>query len=256
MKRAAKNRVASVPTPSPDTDNRPDHESGQEDSVSGAGVEVTTAGVVQGATIGAVTLSRRGIRVALTNDEILQAIVDNAPKAAAASPGADPVDTPTLFRPRAAPAPEAPAVEPVDFLIKMGLGELLELRARIDALLPSTDLSDINLESELVMQYHLAKAMMTDASTNVAVPANQKAQVLNSCAAVLKTLAEAQTSLYDAERVKAIEGAIEKAFKHESSDVRRAFYERYGLLVREAASQKDAKKQRFAPINSKIGPNG
>lgn len=157
----------------------------------------------------------------------------------------DPVETPTLFRVKAAPAEDIPSGDPLDGLDVMGL---IALRAQIDARLPPLSISDTNLEEELVLQYHAAKALVAAAARDVGVPTNQKAQVQNSCAAILKTLADVKTAVYNSERVQAIQQALEKAFQGETEEVKKRFFERYARLVRESTAQKDSKIQQFAPV--------
>ena len=65
-------------------------------------------------------------------------------------------------------------------LSTLDLGELLALRSQIDARLPMTQLSEMNLEEELVRQYLTVQAVQTACLADSETPANQKAQVANS----------------------------------------------------------------------------
>ena len=69
--------------------------------------------------------------------------------------------------------------------------DLIKLRARIDKMLPQT--GDMNLSHELVLQFQVAKKLQLDAQDDDEIPLNQKAQLINSSAALLKQLAEYQT---------------------------------------------------------------
>jgi hypothetical protein len=64
--------------------------------------------------------------------------------------------------------------------------ELLELRASIDALLPASNLSEMNLEGELVRQYYRVVALQTRTLADERTPANQLAQVSNVVASTLQ----------------------------------------------------------------------
>jgi hypothetical protein len=136
-----------------------------------------------------------------------------------------------------------PALPPTSqSLDALGVPGLYALRQEIDARLPPVELSATNLIGELLLQYQVAKSLMAVTLTSEAVPANQKAQVLNSCTSVLEQVTRTQTALYNAERVKAIESALEKAFEHVPKPVKEAFYERYAKLLAEEVDRKKEKK--------------
>lgn len=162
----------------------------------------------------------------------------------------DPVETPGGFRTRADSAEQVPqkSADPLDGLDIQGL---LALRARIGTKIPPLSIAEMNLEEELVIQYYSAKALVAAVAGDDLVPTNQKAQVQNSCAAILKTLADVKVAVFSAERVQAIQLALEKAFQGESEEVKKRFFERYARLVRDFTAQKDSKIQQFAPVLAK-----
>lgn len=162
----------------------------------------------------------------------------------------DPVETPSLFRTAPPAADQVPqkSADPLDGLDIQGL---LALRARIGTKLPPLSIAEMNLEEELVIQYYSAKALVAAVAGDDLVPTNQKAQVQNSCAAILKTLADVKVAVFSAERVQAIQLALEKAFQGESEEVKKRFFERYARLVRDFTAQKDSKIQQFAPVLAK-----
>lgn len=106
--------------------------------------------------------------------------------------------------------PVVPAAPIVD-LAPFSLDELLALRAQIDARLPATALADLDLEEELVIQFQQTKGLLNRVIADENVPANQKAQVTNSCSSILGQITRMQTELYSAERVKALEAALIKS---------------------------------------------
>ncbi len=117
----------------------------------------------------------------------------------------------------------------------LGIEELLRQRAAIDALLPAVKLADLDLEKEVVIQYQQAKALLQSVMSSDA-PANQKAQVANSCASVLDQLIKMQARLYSAERVKAIEAALIKTLKCLPKETQEAFFVQYERNYEPAAA--------------------
>ena len=89
--------------------------------------------------------------------------------------------------------------------------ELLNLRAEIDKLLPSTKLKDMDLEKELVLQYHRVIALQTRVLEDTSTPANQLAQVSNAVAGTLQNLVSMQSKFHTSERFKEIESRLIKA---------------------------------------------
>jgi hypothetical protein len=117
--------------------------------------------------------------------------------------------------------------EPVE-LEKLSLTELLALRAEIDELLPARQLSDLNLEEEVLLQFQQTKALYTRVAEDKNTPANQKAQVANSCTTILDQLIKMQRRLYAAERVKAMESALIKSLRELGEErVSARFFEIY-----------------------------
>lgn len=84
--------------------------------------------------------------------------------------------------------------------------ELLTLRDQIMDLLPQA--ADLDLNRELVFQFLIAKNLMTEVQNDGDTPANQKAQVLNSTAALLKQLSDAQVKMYSADRLRVLENTL------------------------------------------------
>lgn len=107
--------------------------------------------------------------------------------------------------------------------------ELLSLRAEIQNMLPARRLQDINLEQELVYQLRTAQllqeaVMSTD---DLEIPANQKAQVLNSVAATIQHLIKMQSDLYTFERFKRIESMLVRLLNTWPDEQTREFFTRY-----------------------------
>ena len=98
-----------------------------------------------------------------------------------------------------------PGVTPVK---SSTVSDLLRQRAAIDAMLPATELGDLNLDRELVRQYIIAQELQSQVMDDFETPANQKAQVLNACANTLIELQKTQEKFYRQERFKKIELAL------------------------------------------------
>lgn len=135
----------------------------------------------------------------------------------------------------------APAIKPPDptDITLMTVSQLLELRARIDARLP-TRLSDLNLETELVNQLTRTKALMEavlSAEKGADIPANQKAQVVNSCSAQLEQLVKLQVKLYNAERIKGIEQMLIRTLRNQSREMQEAFFADYDAVYQQEVAR-------------------
>lgn len=79
--------------------------------------------------------------------------------------------------------------------------------------LPPKTLLDVNLEHELLGLMRKGQTLLSDVLTDDAVPANQRAQVLNSLASTLDQLAKLQNSIYDSERIKRLEHVFTRTLK-------------------------------------------
>lgn len=108
----------------------------------------------------------------------------------------------------------------------MGVGDLLMLRADIDARLPATKLSQMNLEEELVIQFLTVKELQNDV-LNSNEEANKKAQVANTVAATMQQLVKMQTELHTAERLKEIESRLIRCLNKVPEQYLREFFEWY-----------------------------
>lgn len=132
-----------------------------------------------------------------------------------------------------------PSIKPVTTDVSLNgldINDLLELRARIDALLPPKRLDEMDLEAEILTQYHQAKALLGKVLGDAGVPTNQKAQVANSCTTILDQLLKMQTKLYSAERIKSIEQALIKAVRTLPAETQEQFFTEYQRIYAEVAN--------------------
>lgn len=87
--------------------------------------------------------------------------------------------------------------------------ELLRLHAQVVVRLPPTELSKMDLEKELLLQYHSVCALQAAINEDPAgIPFNQRAQVANTVSSVLKSLIDLQDVVYPQERFKAVESVL------------------------------------------------
>lgn len=149
---------------------------------------------------------------------------------------------PSMFRTGAAPGRAGDSVtDEGTALNKMSVAELMDLRNDIDALLPATALNNINLEVEVMLQYQIAKELVSKTIAGGGAEPQQKAQVLNACTRILGDIVKMQTELFDAERIKMIENSLERAFAGAGVplEVKQKFVTLHEEGLRELAAQKE-----------------
>lgn len=106
--------------------------------------------------------------------------------------------------------------------------QLLELRARVDSLLPVRSLKDLDLAQELVLQVQALQALQTRVMSDVGeTPVNQIAQVANSLSSALGNLIKVQSDVYTSERLKTIESVLIEAVKTLPNDAQEVFFGEY-----------------------------
>lgn len=104
---------------------------------------------------------------------------------------------------------------------------LLGLRAEIDSVLPVMKLSSMNLEEELMIQFHIAKSLQTATLAQSFTEANKKAQVVNTTASTLQALIKMQTDFHTAERFKKIEVKLIECLRGLPEEMTTKFFEQY-----------------------------
>jgi hypothetical protein len=118
----------------------------------------------------------------------------------------------------------------------MDVSELLALRDKIDAKLPSTSLKDINVEQEVLLQYYRVKDLQEKAADAPDVPTNQRAQVANSVANTLKEIVKMREKVYNAEQFRKMEAALAKVLRTQPKEVQDAFFAAYEKSATEMAA--------------------
>lgn len=123
------------------------------------------------------------------------------------------------------------AAEKVDPLAGLDDEGLLRLRTLIDLKL-QTDLSKIDLAEELGLQYRSGMILLASVQDDKSVPANQRAQVLNSVRTTLSDIIKQQKIVYSAERLKRFEAAVLKVMEmQQTTEAKRVFFDLYGEFL-------------------------
>ncbi len=91
--------------------------------------------------------------------------------------------------------------------------ELESLYNKLSEVLPTKTLLDVNLEHELLLLMRKGQQLLQDVLYDPDVPANQKAQVVNSLASTLEQLTKMQVSVHDSEKIKRVEHVFSKTLK-------------------------------------------
>jgi peroxiredoxin len=108
--------------------------------------------------------------------------------------------------------------------------QLLELRGKIDQKLTGIKLAETNVVTELLVNYKKAQALQDGATEDKSAPLNQRAQVQNSLATILASIAKLQAKAYDSEQNKRMETALIRVLK-DFPDIREKFFEHYTAAV-------------------------
>lgn len=98
-------------------------------------------------------------------------------------------------------------------LEKLSVEQLERLQEDLLERLPHKTLLDVNLEHELLGLMRNGQKLLEDVLHDPDVPANQRAQVLNSLASTLDQLSKLQNNIYDSERIKRLEQVFTKTLK-------------------------------------------
>lgn len=123
-------------------------------------------------------------------------------------------------------APHPPRSAPFNWK-SLPMEDLIRFRDEITTCLPALTLIDIDMEQELLLQYHSMRALQNEVLADTEVPRNQQAQIANACSAVLAKIAELQETLYDSERLKRIEKVLIASLDELPTEVKEKFLTEY-----------------------------
>jgi len=97
-------------------------------------------------------------------------------------------------------------------------------------------LDDLDLDKELLQQFTTAKEVLEDIRHEQDVPANQKAQVINTITNILQSILKMQQDLHNVERMKLVENTlIEVLQRHQT--LREAFLEDYEKALKKLETE-------------------
>lgn len=117
----------------------------------------------------------------------------------------------------------------------MPLDQLLELRNRVEQLLPVKNLKDLDLSRELVLQVLALQSLQNRVLTDDEAPPNQQAQVANALSGALTTLVKLQADVYTTERLKRLEAIFVDAINSLPEEAKHEAVARYTALLEKAS---------------------
>lgn len=119
-------------------------------------------------------------------------------------------------------------------------GQLSVLSRKLAGLVPSapSELSELNLERELVSQFHLVKDLQDTVLHDEEIPLNQRSQLAGQVASTLQQLIKMQVDLARDEQLKRIEAALLDAIAGLPDETKTAFFAQYEKIAAERGAQK------------------
>lgn len=94
-------------------------------------------------------------------------------------------------------------------------------------MLPAVDLGTLDLGQELADNLSAARQLRLDITNDHEIPANQKAQVMNTITAILTNIVKLQTELYSAQRQKELEAILISVLRDQPLDLQDKFFAEY-----------------------------
>lgn len=119
-------------------------------------------------------------------------------------------------------------------LDSMAPEQLIEVYEEVRKRLPPIQIAKMNVEEELLLQFHTVRKLQTEIIGEDGVAPNQKAQVANTVGNCLERIAKMQDEIYDSERFKRIESLLIRMLRKIPKDVAEEFlrnYEAAGLSL-------------------------
>lgn len=108
--------------------------------------------------------------------------------------------------------------------------QLHSLRVEVERHMTGIVLADMDMTKELMVQYQRNKILQEDIQDDNDIPTNQKAQVSNTVANLLKMLTAGQIELHNSERAKALENILTVVLK-QFPDVQEKFFEEFNKAI-------------------------
>ena len=111
------------------------------------------------------------------------------------------------------------------------VADLIRFHDEILQALPPTALKDMNLEKEMLLQFHALRELQTDVLRDEDVPLNQRAQVAGAVSSVLTKLSDRQIDIYRSERFKQIENLLIRELTRLPEESQKSFLDQYKLIL-------------------------
>lgn len=112
--------------------------------------------------------------------------------------------------------------------------QLIEVYEEVRKRLPPIHIAKMNVEEELLLQFHTIRKLQTEIIGEDGVAPNQKAQVANTVGNCLERIAKMQDEIYDSERFKRVESLLIRMLRKLPKEVAEEFmkdYEAAGLAL-------------------------
>lgn len=93
--------------------------------------------------------------------------------------------------------------------------------------IPPQNLDELDLGQELADNLQAARSLRLEIQTDPDIPANQKAQVMNSVTTILTNLVKLQTDVYNAQRLKELEAILIKTMQAQPEPLKSLFFQEY-----------------------------
>ena len=98
----------------------------------------------------------------------------------------------------------------------------------------TTSLDELNIDHALYRHYLRVTQLAKDAINDTDIPANQRAQVMNTLTSLLQQIAKIRTDLYTSERLKIIEQTLLASLKNLPKETQDEFLEEYERAIQAA----------------------
>lgn len=96
---------------------------------------------------------------------------------------------------------------------------------------PQKKFEEIRVDEEIAEVYASAKTLLDVIIEDDDVPANQRAQVLNSVSNMIQQMVKSRVDLYNAERIRRMEQVLLQVMRTQPLEVRQAFFDSYSKAL-------------------------
>jgi uncharacterized protein (UPF0147 family) len=96
---------------------------------------------------------------------------------------------------------------------------------------PQKKFEEIRVDEEIAEVYASAKTLLDLIIEDDDVPANQRAQVLNSVSNMIQQMVKSRVDLYNAERIRRMEQVLLQVMRAQPLEVRQAFFDSYSKAL-------------------------